>query len=390
MKILWICGVPNDVRVNGCGHLISELPTAAWSWILGHLPPPEGVELHALCPVMRLEKELVEFDYLGVHWHCVRQDNHEVFFLWRRMIKKMKPIVERISPDVIHGWGGETGCGYLATHLSRRAVVSIQGLLLMLDQILVPGGARKTGFKQHVRRAFFDYVEQKSYSLAAKRHCESILSKDALAKYYHGLESVVIPHPLRAEFLEEPKGREALCENAPRFLFVGQLVDRKGTFDAIKAYERAEIKDGVLVMVGSGDQEGAIKNYIAEHHLEERIILKSGLSATDLVREMQASQFFLLPTYGDTGPTALKEALAQGLYPICYDNSGPHELINRYLGTLVPTTDIEGLTGALKSCVAQQAELVHRSEEASKRVRVDHSPAQIWKELLSLYKEVEQ
>ena len=123
--------------------------------------------------------------------------------------------------------------------------------------------------------------------------------------------------------------------------------------------------------------------------MEGRIILKSGLSAVDLVREMQASQFFLLPTYGDTGPTALKEALAQGLYPICYDNSGPHELINRYLGTLVPTTDIEGLTGALKSCVAQQAELVHRSAEIAERVRVDHSPKEVWKQLMSLYKEVD-
>lgn len=389
MKIVWICGVPNEVRQVGCGHSISTLPTAAWSWILGHLPPPDGVELHVLCPVMRLEGELVEFDYLGVHWHCVRQENHEIFFLWRRMLKKMKPIVERINPDVIHGWGGETGCGYLATLLSRRAVVSIQGLLL-LYKILVPGESRRIGLKQRIRRLFFDYVERKSYSRAAKRHCESVLSKDALAKYYHGLGSTVIPHPLRTEFLERPKGREELCEKAPRFLFVGQLVDRKGSFDAIKAFEQAEIKDGVLVMVGSGDQEGAIKNYITEHHLEERIILKSGLSATDLVREMLASQFFLLPTYGDTGPTALKEALAQGLYPICYYNSGPYELINRYLGTLVPTTDIEGLASALKSCVARQTELVHRSEEVSKRVRVDHSPTQIWKELLSLYKEEEQ
>lgn len=49
MKVLWICGLPRGIVRDGYG-VRSEL-----SWIVGHLPPPEEVELHILCPVLGLE-----------------------------------------------------------------------------------------------------------------------------------------------------------------------------------------------------------------------------------------------------------------------------------------------------------------------------------------------
>jgi glycosyltransferase involved in cell wall biosynthesis len=56
------------------------------------------------------------------------------------------------------------------------------------------------------------------------------------------------------------------------------------------------------------------------------------------LQAMQESAMFLLPSHMDTGPTALKEALAMGLWPVCYDNSGPAELIRRFqFGSLMQT-----------------------------------------------------
>lgn len=387
MKVVWICGLPNEVRQKGCGREISPVPTAAWSWILGHLPPHEGVELHILCPVMGLESERVDFDYLGVKWHSVRQDNYEMFFFWRRVLKKMRPIVDEIKPDVIHGWGGETGCGYLATRLSKRACVSIQGLLLLYAVLMPEEHGSHRGLMRRAKRWYQDFIERASYKHAIARFCESHLAKDALAKFYGGLDSLVIPHPLRAEFLEssEDYGRESV---PLQFLFVGALAARKGAMDAVRAFCAADVVDARLVMIGTGPLKNQIVEYAQKMGKGEKVVILDQCTPQQIVEQMQSSQFFLLPTYADTGPTALKEALSQGLYPICYDNSGPKELIGRYCGRLVPTADVVALESAIRDLSKHVEICVREGCKALQVIRQDLAPKTVWQQLLAAYREV--
>lgn len=70
MKAVWKCRVPNEVRLVGCGWGILPVVTAAWSWVLGHLPQPVGVELYIVCPVRGLKKGRINFEYMGVKRHC--------------------------------------------------------------------------------------------------------------------------------------------------------------------------------------------------------------------------------------------------------------------------------------------------------------------------------
>ena len=84
MKVLWICGLPEDVRLNATPSELTAVKGAAWSWILGHLPPPKDIELHILCPVRGLLEKRVDFEYLDAHWHCFRQKRFELSFFWLR------------------------------------------------------------------------------------------------------------------------------------------------------------------------------------------------------------------------------------------------------------------------------------------------------------------
>lgn len=383
MRVVWICGLPNEVRLKGCGREVSPIVTAAWSWILGHLPPPAGVELHILCPVLKLESERVDFDYLGVHWHCVRQDSYEQVFFWRRVLRKMRRIVREIKPEVIHGWGGETGCGYLATLLSPHTVVGIQGLLL-LYAALMPA-EKHHGIKDWLTRQFTFLFERKTYWRAALRLCESDLARNALAKYYKGLDSLVVPHPLRSEFLQTSIRRLELSHEPIRFLYVGVLVARKGAMDAVRAFCEASIPNAKLVMIGAGALKTMILDYADERGQRDKVEIHSSCTPGEIVDQMRCSQFFLLPTYADTGPTALKEALSQGLYPICYDNSGPRELIGRYCGKLVPTGDVAALRKAILEVSANVETCLNAGLDASRSVAFDLSPENVWANLLKAY-----
>ena len=91
----------------------------------------------------------------------------------------------------------------------------------------------------------------------------------------------------------------------------------------------------------------------------------------------------IVPSYGDTGPTVLKEVLSQGLYPICYDNTGAAELVKRYdWGQLVPTSDI----GALKAAMADVPE--HKNMTVAEIVKKDLCREKAWTSLYYVYCDV--
>lgn len=353
MKVLWICGLPRGVRQTGLGHQ-SEL-----SWVVGHFPPPEGVELHILCPVLGLESLSESFVSCGATWHLVNLKRWEPIFLRRRFWWGARKVVREIDPDVVHGWGGETGWGLLATYFSRQAVVSVQGLLRMLGEavrrqsLAVPSDERGVGYWMRC------WLEGMTYRRAKICLCESETARRELKRLY-GVDGKVVPQPLRKEFVEPRRSEGVEGSGITRFLFVGQDVARKGIQDVREAFLRlpasARLKSELTVITG-------------------------GKSAAEIAELMRTHDVFVLPSYGDTGPTAIKEALAMGMPVIAYDNTGPKELLEKYGGTLVKTGDVCALAVAMEKSLA----ISHRALGIAERVRQDLSREIVWKELLEVY-----
>jgi len=351
MKILWISGLPEEVRRK---FGLTDVPCAAWSWVIGALPPPERVKLHVLCPVFGMKEPVRHFEYGGASWHCFRLKRWEPLFLRRRFTRQIRPFVRELDPDVIHGWGGESGCGLVATYLTRQALVSVQGLLRMLEagrrDYGVGCGAVERGLAYRLRRI----MEAMTYRRAHRLICESKTARTWLKRCY-GKEATIVPYPLRTEFLDSfPIDRANNGGHELRLLFIGQDVPRKGYSDAVRACEG-----------------------IATLHKAE------GKNAKELVELMQSADAMIVPSYGDTGPTALKEALSQGLYPIVYDNTGAAELVRHYgYGTVVPTGDVQTLRKAVESIRRID---VGNSRAVATRIRADLNRARAWVHFLDAY-----
>jgi len=385
MKVLWICGLPDAIRQKAYDKVLSPTPTASWSWILGHLPPPNNIELHILCPVGGLYADRVDFDYMGAHWHCVRLKRFEICFLWYRFFLYIRPLVKSLKPDVIQGWGGETGYGRLATLISKNAIVSVQGLLAMLSHNLLTLKHAKE--RIDLRTRLTRLCERKAYRSAKLLLVESEASRCGLLEFY-GERGQIVPHPLRDEFLTADLSvRQKLSKSPVKFVYVGSLIERKGAIDVVVAFAASSRKDTKLVMIGDGEAKSKIETIIQERGMKDRVVIKGVLPADKIVDEFKNVQFFILPSYGDTGPTALKEALACGLYPICYDNSGPRDLISRYgCGTLVKTADIGCLSVAIDKCISKIEDCVQDGLSAAPKVRNDLSRNNVWEQLFNIYK----
>ena len=361
-------------------HPVTVVPSAAWSWIVGHLPPPKNVDLHILCPVFGMKDTEAHFNYGEAHWHCFRLKRWEPLFLRLRFYWSIRAFVKILKPDVVHGWGGESGCGLLATYCSPYAVVSVQGLLRMYCanakrwKIKIPecGGSVSSWFRR--------VLEGWTYVRTHRLLVESETAAESLRALY-GLESEVVPHPLRSAFINH--GTHGIHGKGIGFLFVGQMTARKGAMDALMAFSELEDKFARLVMVGSGDQDGEIDDFIAGHGLGNRVRRIKSCSADELRSLMAEASAIVVSSYGDTGPTVLKEALSQGLCPICYDNTGAAELVGRYtFGEVCPTRSVKDLATAMKRICCDPPQ---RDKMVAENVQRDLSHDAAWSALRRVY-----
>lgn len=378
MKLLWICGLPHEIQQQVLGGQ-NYGAYAAWSWVMGHLPPPEGVELHIACRTAR-NTSPQEFTYRGAHFHLVPIKTRArlvclFYFDWIFF----RDLVARLRPDVIHGWGTEDAYSAVAVKLApARHVVQVQGCLSTYRQ-RVP---------MHWATAFAALNER--LTLAKARHvvAENEYALGSVKPWVRTPSVHVVEHPIRSEFVTHPPA----SGSGRQVLFVGAIHQRKGIWDAIEAFSKAAPAEWKLAVVGSGQPSVVeeLNRRIRAGRLAGRVVHQPNLDAAGIVSLMQASSVFLLPTWIDTGPTALKEALAMGLWPVCYDNSGPAHYARRFrVGTLAEDLNPAALSECLKQTIAGEPwkHDVHRSRVESE-IRPHFQRARIWEDLLRLYRHV--
>jgi len=375
LKILWICGLPRRVQneVLGGRDYGAHLD---WSWILGHLPPPENVELHIACRTARWT-EPREFDWQGARFHLVPvRARARVFCLFRFDWLFFRGLATRLNPDVVHGWGTEDSYANVAIKLSpERHVVEVQGNLNeYLKRAKMPWMFKLAALNERLILARARHVAaENEYSLGAA--LPMIRTKSVFA----------IEHPIRPEFLTaRPSDGEA-----NQVLILGVIEERKGTWDALAAFRDGAPPDWKLVVIGDGLPENVsrLRRLISQEGLNGRVTHHPQLNVSEVMVAMRSSSVFLLPTRIDTGPTALKEALAMGLWPVCYDNSGPAHYIRRFqYGTLAEDLNRNALTGALRrTLAAREWKLAGSRAKIEGLIRPLFDKVSIWEELTKLY-----
>jgi len=378
MRILWLCSLPLAVQQSALGGE-NHGAQVAMSWILAHLPPPPEVDLHIACLWPGgTQRKTVEFG--GVPFHLMPCPAHgRALTLFQRDTGFFRPVFDELRPDVVHGWGTEDSFGLVARRLApARHVIGIQGLIT----------AYRARVPMERRTLLTEITERLTLRPARWVVAESAYSERAARPLCPRAEITVIEHPLRPEFLAAEPGDGS----AKTVLFVGGVSERKGISDALRGFAAAEAADWSLRVVGSGtpEDEARMHRLAAELRLGARFAHDRGLAAPEIVALMQRSAIFLLPTRIDTGPTALKEALTMGLWPVCYDNTGPGEYLRAFrFGSLARDLEPGDLATTLGQALAERP---WRDQESRAQLRAAtrrlFAPAEIWRQLQDLYRKI--
>jgi glycosyltransferase involved in cell wall biosynthesis len=376
MKVLWITVPPREVELAAFGHSRGghQVP-----WITSHFPPPSQVELHVACLVPGaaapavLQSEAATFHLVP----CPKRGR--ALQLFSQDANRFLPVFRVVKPDLVHAWGTEDSCGLVANRLApRRSIIGVQGLI----------STYRRRVKMPLRTLLTEVTERATLKQARWIVAESRYSLDQALEISRNAKGRVIEHPIRSPFLHKQPSNGS----ANRVLFVGTFDARKCAIEALEAFRKVAPADWALDLVGRGSAEfeRELQKACDTPALNGRVTIHRQVEAQELADLMRKSAVFLLPTRVDTGPTALKEALAMGLWPVCFDNSGPAEYVRKFgFGTLVRDLDFKVLGTELAEVLKLRPwSAVDRRLALIAETRSSFSRENVWVELLRIYSEV--
>jgi glycosyltransferase involved in cell wall biosynthesis len=163
------------------------------------------------------------------------------------------------------------------------------------------------------------------------------------------------PYGVDADFWS-PGPREA---GPLTYIYAGQISLRKGIPDLLIAWERAQIPDARLLLVGSW-------------HLSERkkrempagVVWSPPLSREELRAAYRGADVFVFPSYFEGFGLVLLEAMACGLPAIASDATAAPDMLSKEEGHIVPAGDNEALMEALRWCAANRDHLARKRVNA--------------------------
>ena len=119
-------------------------------------------------------------------------------------------------------------------------------------------------------------------------------------------------------------------------VFVGQLIQRKGVPDLVKAWKIVVMKHpfAKFCIIGDGPERKKIEEKIKEEGLVKNITLVGRVEEEEKYKLMKKSKVFIFPSYQEGWGIVIAEAMACGLPVVAYDLPVYREIFDDYISTV--------------------------------------------------------
>ena len=219
----------------------------------------------------------------------------------------------------------------------------------------------------------------------------SWLKDEKIIVVYHGIDlgkhSAANTKDIRSEF--------GLSQQDLIIGFVGRLSVQKGIKYMLDAFRMVveKLKNVHLIIVGTGELEGMVKDFIAKFNLEKRIHLLG--FRNDIPDLLKTFDIFLLPSLWEGFGIVLIEAMASGKPIVATNASSIPEIVeNGRNGILVTPENAEAISDALKKLISEPELRIKFVKEGLKIVqekftidRMINDYKKIFHELLNIKKQ---
>ncbi len=283
----------------------------------------EGLDTYAYTvPALKLSK--VPKLFVKVFYHNLEK-------IFRRIQRDSKKI------DIIHAHSFYPA-GYAAVILGDK-----YGIPVVITEHSSSIVAKKlNGFQEDLLKVC---VEK-----SAKFICVGNALRQSVINYTHTVKKIyVIPNMVDNRFVPN---NDATQREPFFYVSIGNLIHSKRFDLTIKSFAmcfkgQEQIK---LKIIGDGELSSELRSLAEELDVAQQVLFMGRLSRDEVVRELQASHAFVLPSDFETFGVVYIEAMACGLPVIGTKNGGADDIITPADGYLVNVDSLDELKEAMEEC----------------------------------------
>lgn len=265
-------------------------------------------------------------------------DRFSVSTLFWRQKREFKAIIDRCKPDIVHAQGADAA-GLIAVDCGVPAVVTVHGVLGECANYqtnpLVRARARFSNFltERPTLRKATDIIAISPY--VVRHYGEEIRGR------VHAIPNAVAP-----SFFNVRRAPER-----GRFLFAGRISKLKGVLELVQAVAACRNSVRCLVLAGATADpiyEAQVRRSVSQAGLDDCVRFAGLLDEPALLEEFASAEALVLPSYQETAPMVVQQAMAAGLPVIASRVGGvPYQIRDDETGLLVEPGDTGELARAL-------------------------------------------
>jgi glycosyltransferase involved in cell wall biosynthesis len=328
-----------------------------------------------------------DYDFMegNCHYYFLRGSPFRLqalsLFQYDRM--RLLKTLEKNPPDLIESFGTESAYSYAGVSSQIPCVIYMQGIISELVKYTRP----KDAFFRWLQYFITQYVER--YTVKKGRYfiVENQFSEKFVRQQNPGALTFTIPNLIASRFFNVESRLEA--DNYD-LVFIGSATAKKGVFDLLAAFKvvKAEFPNSHLKIIGNIDPKtrDEIVNFQNEAGLIDSIELTGLKDAQYLVKTMENGPILVHPSWMDTSPNSVYEAMVAGL-PVVASNVGgiPSMIQDGETGLLVNPHEPELLAQKIIYLFKNPAEKNRLANNAKAYWRKNLAQEKILNSLMGVY-----
>lgn len=201
------------------------------------------------------------------------------------------------------------------------------------------------------------------------------------------MEKIVVLHNI-TEYPQIKDSKESVDSGRPvRFLFMGEIGERKGVFDILRgmANYQADLKGKVALRIGGNKHEEELKRMIADNNLSDIVNFEGWVGGDKKIELLNWADVFILPSHNEGLPISILEAMSYGMPIISTPVGGIPEVVSEKNGILVtPGNDKEIMDAML--FFADNRKAIEKRGKVSSEIVKGYLPDYVMEHLKAIYK----